>query len=42
MEKKNTKTITCKITIIDSIRFMANLLSDLVENLAERIHKIKC
>ena len=31
-----------KIKFIDSTRFMAGLLSNLVDNLAEGIHKIKC
>ena len=35
-------TISYRIEFIDSARFMASSLSDLVDNLAERIHKIKC
>ena len=31
-----------KINFIDSARFMASSLSNLVDNLAEGIHKIKC
>ena len=34
--------ICYKITFINSARFMASLLSNLVDNLAEGIHKIKC
>ena len=35
-------TISYKIKLIDSVRFMASSLSNLVDNLTERIHKIKC
>ena len=35
-------TIFYKIKFIDSERFMATSLSNLVNNLTERIHKIKC
>ena len=35
-------TISYKIKFIDSARFMASSLSNLVDNLAERIHQIKC
>ena len=35
-------TITYKIKFIDSARFMARSLSNLVDNLAEGFHKIKC
>ena len=35
-------TISYKIKFIDSARFMATSSSHLVDNLTERIHKIKC
>ena len=35
-------TISCKIKFIDITKFMASSLSNLVDNLAEGIHKIKC
>ena len=35
-------TTSYKIKFIDSARFMANSLTNFVDNLAERIHKIKC
>ena len=35
-------TISYKIKFIDSARFMAISLSNLVDNLSEEIHKIKC
>ena len=35
-------TISYKIKFIDSARFIARSLLDLVDNLAEGIHKIKC
>ena len=31
-----------KIRFIDSARFLASLLSNLVDNLTKEIHKIKC
>ena len=34
-------TIFCKITFINSARFMESSLSNLVDNLAKEIHKIK-
>ena len=40
--KKITKRISYRIQIIDSARYMASLLSNLVTNLAEGIHKIEC
>ena len=35
-------TISYKIKFIDSARFMATSLSNLVDNLTEGIHKVKC
>ena len=35
-------TLSYKIKFIDSARFMASSLSNLVENLTEGIHKVKC
>ena len=35
-------TISSKIKFIDSKRFMASSVSNIVNNLAEVIHKIKC
>ena len=42
MEKKLQKTISYESPFIVSVRFMAGLLSNLVGNLAEVVHKIKC
>ena len=39
---ENIVTISYKIKFIDSARFMASLLSNLVDTLAEGNHKIKC
>ena len=38
---ENIITISYKIKLIDSVRFMASSLSNLVNNLAEGIHRIK-
>ena len=35
-------TISYKMKFIESARFMANSLSNIVDNLVEGIHKIKC
>ena len=35
-------TVSQKINFIDSARFMASSLSNLIDNLAEEIHKTKC
>ena len=40
MEKKLQKSY--RLQFIDNARFMAGSLSNLVDNLAERIHKPKC
>ena len=40
--KEITKTITYEIKFIDSVRFMASWLSNLVENLSEEFFKTKC
>ena len=37
-----SKAISYKLQFIDSARFMATSLSNFVNNLTERIHKIKC
>ena len=39
---ESTITISYKIKFIDSARFMRASLSNLVNNLTEGIHKIKC
>ena len=39
---KSVITISYKTKIIDSAKFMASLLSDLVDNVAEGVDKIKC
>ena len=40
--KEVTKNISYRLQSIDSIIFIASSLSNLVDDLAERIHKIKC
>ena len=42
MEKEITKTISYKLQFIYSAKFMVSSLSNLFDNLSERIHKIKC
>ena len=42
MEKKLPKNINFRLQFIDSARFMASSLSNLVNNLSEGIQKIKC
>ena len=39
---KNDKKITYKIKFIDSFRFMSTSLSNLVDNLFDRLHSNKC
>ena len=39
---EDTTTISSKIKFIDRARFMASSLSNLVDNLAKGIHKVKC
>ena len=39
---ENVKTISYEIKFIDRARFMATSFSNLVENIVEEIHKIKC
>ena len=34
--------ISCKTKFIDSAKFITTLLSNLVDNLTEVIHKLKC
>ena len=41
-EEEITKNISSILQFIDSARFMASSLSNLVNNLSERIHRIKC
>ena len=41
-KKKITKSISYRLQLIDSARHMASLFSNLVNNFAEGIHKIKC
>ena len=36
------KVLSYKIKFIDSARFMASLLSNLIDNIAKGIHSIKC
>ena len=36
-----TKTICCRLQLLDSVRFMKSSSSNLVNNLAEEIHEIK-
>ena len=40
--EKTTKNISYILQFIDSARFMASSLSNLVNNLSEIIHRIKC
>ena len=40
--KKTIETISYKIKFMDSGKFMASSLSNLVDNIMEKIHKIKC
>ena len=42
MRNKITKNISSKLQFIDSARFMESSLSNLVNNLSEGIHRIKC
>ena len=39
-KEKNGKKITYKIRFISSIKFMASLLLNLVDNLADELHKM--
>ena len=39
---ESVETISYKIKFINSARFMSSSLSNLIDNLAEEIHKIKC
>ena len=40
--KEVTKNMSCILQFFDSVRFMASSLSNLVNNLYEGIHRIKC
>ena len=42
MKEKLQKNICLILQFINSVRFMASLLSNLIINFSERIHKIKC
>ena len=42
MEKQLQKNISYRLQFIDTTRFMASLLSNLVNNLSEGIYNIKC
>ena len=42
MRNEKVATVSYKIKSIDSARFMATSSSNLVDNLKEGIHKIKC
>ena len=42
MEKKFQKNMSDILQFIDSAKFMASSLSNLVNNLSEGIHRIKC
>ena len=39
---ESVETISYKIKFINTVRFIATSLSNLVDNLAEGIHKVKC
>ena len=41
MEKKSQETISYRLQFINTVRFMESLLSNLINNLAEGIHKNK-
>ena len=40
--KRNHKNLFYRLQFVDSVQFMATLLSSVVNNFAEGIHKIKC
>ena len=42
VKEENKLNQTYKLQFIDSVRFMANSLSNLVHNFAEGIRKIRC
>ena len=39
---ETVETISCKMKFIDSMRFTVNSISNIVDNLTEEIHEIKC
>ena len=41
-EEKNTKAISYRLQFIDSTKFMASSLANVINNLAEGIHEVKC
>ena len=38
----SVKTSTCKMKFIESFRFMSSSLSNLVDNISDGVHNVKC